>query len=133
MSSGPVITVETVVKPTEDIEILKRCLTDLFPGITHEMQNGTLRGSVADLEHMKDELERLRMRDSARAHLLSNLNGNSCTFELSKEAATVGRVNFATGMSPAMGTIRVRIEHQDVQGYVESITIEKEKGEEVEG
>jgi predicted RNA binding protein with dsRBD fold (UPF0201 family) len=126
-----------VTAPVYDTEATDRvadAITELFPGAEPELRHGELTATVHDLEHLSELLHRQEILDTARGAFLSNRRGDSFSFQLKKQAAFEGVVNFVVepGELGAI-TVRVAVEEPDVESYVDHVAPPTEGGEPVEG
>ncbi len=117
---GLEIEIRTKVYPTEDVEKVRRAILNLFPDVEIEVMGEELVGRAQDIENFAKLLREQRIRDSARAVLLGNLYENEVAFEVSKQAAYVGRVNFSVG-NVALGSIRIKIRGENLRELIERI------------
>jgi hypothetical protein len=116
--------VSVPVRPTEDEGKVRRALLNLFPDLRIEVAPDGLQGETADLETLRELIRSQRIRDTARGILQRGRSDARTKFELSKQAALMGRVNFASG-SP-LGDISVDIETDaldDVIDFVAESTV----------
>lgn len=91
------------VRPTEDIEKVKRCILNFVDPeeIGVETYGGINRVVVRargarSLDRLYYALRRQRILDAARTHLKQGITVNSIIFHLHKQAAYVGAVSFCT-------------------------------------
>lgn len=113
------VRVETPCRPTEDPEKVTRALHNLFPDLRIDSMEGRLVGTTERLERLRERIRDQRIRDTARRQLLSGREGDRTTVSLSKQAASVGVVNFAAG-SP-LGDIVVEIESDDLAAVIDDV------------
>jgi len=121
------ITVETVCKPTEDKDKVKKAVLNLFPDLKIDYKGNRMRGTSSSLDRFKEILMESRIRDTARRILLRGKKGNKTVFKLNKQVAFVGKVCFAEEKHP-LGDITVTIENENIDRIMEEIT--STKGEE---
>ena len=79
------------------------------------------------MHRLRELLESQRIRDSARTILSGARVQGKLAFHISKQAATVGRVNFSDGTHP-LGDIRVEIVADDLDEVIDWLT--SKEGEE---
>jgi hypothetical protein len=113
------IRVSVPVHPTEDPAKVRRALLNLFPDLRIEATSEGLRGDAAGLDVLREIIRTQRIRDTARGVLRRGRDGSRTAFALSKQAAAVGRVNFASG-SP-LGDISVEIEADDLDAVIDFV------------
>ena len=125
-----------VTAPVYDTEVTDRvadAIVHLFPNAEPERRHGELTATVHDLEHFSELLHRQEILDTARGTFLSNRQGDSFSFQLKKQAAFEGVVNFVVepGELGAI-TVRVTVEEPDVESYVDHVAPPTEGGEPVD-
>ncbi len=108
------------VHPTEDEERVRRAILNIFPEANIRAEGEFLVGETTNLENFANLLREQRIRDSARRVLLGNLYGDEVEFEISKQAAFVGKVSFSVG-NVALGNIRIRIEGDNLESLIDRI------------
>ena len=119
------ITVTVQVWDTEDRASVIDAVQGIFPGLemAGEME---LTGTTEGLDRMRDMLRDQRIRDTARTHLRSCVRGDTLEFYLSKQIATVGKINFSDREAP-LGTIRVVVEDPDLGSLIDDLTGSQEE------
>ena len=120
------VRVSVPVRPTEDVNKVRRALLNVFPDLRIDASEDALRGTTESLDRLRELIRKLRIRDTARRVLLRGREGDRTRFDLSKQAAFSGRVSFAAD-SP-LGDIAVEIESnrlEDVIDFVAESTIER--------
>jgi predicted RNA binding protein with dsRBD fold (UPF0201 family) len=115
------ITVETVCKPTEDKNNVKKAVLNLFPDLKIDYKGNRMRGTDSSLNRFKEILMGSRIRDTARRILLRGREGNKTVFRINKQVAFVGKVCFAEEKHP-LGDITVTIENENIDRIIEEIT-----------
>ncbi|HEC95774.1 MAG TPA: hypothetical protein ENI50_01985 [Euryarchaeota archaeon] len=113
--------VKTRVYPTESEEKVKRALKNIFD-IEFKMENDYIIGEsekIENLDILKEKLKNQAIRDSARSIFLKNLVEKKLKFNLNKQAAFVGVVNFLE--ESKLGVIEVEIESDNVMKIVDLI------------
>ncbi|HVL86841.1 MAG TPA: RNA-binding domain-containing protein [Candidatus Thermoplasmatota archaeon] len=103
--------VSAAVQPTEDPALVERAVRAFFPGAALETTGARVAGSEEGAKGLAEAIARAKIADTARAILLGNLSRDERTtaFEINKQAAVAGRLNFATVRGP-LGDIVVRLE-----------------------
>jgi Uncharacterized protein conserved in archaea len=125
-----------ITAPVHDTEVTDRvadAITDLFPAAEPEPRGGELTATVRDLAHLSELLHRQAILDTARGSFLSNQQDNAFSFQLKKQAAFEGIVNFVVEPGE-LGAIAVRVvvEEPDVESYVDHIAPPTRDGEPVD-
>ncbi len=121
------ILITVPVYPTESREKVKKAVENIFPGVelTESPTDDyvVLEGAAPSLDRFAELLAKQKIRDAARAHLLSRLKGDRLSLSLNKQAAFVGRVNFVEGSVP-LGSLDVTLagEEDELRRTVEIIT-----------
>jgi len=113
--------VKTRVYPTESEEKVKRALKNIFD-IELKMENDYIigeSGKIESLDILKEKLKNQAIRDSARSIFLKNMDEKRLKFNLNKQAAFVGVVNFLE--ESKLGVIEVEIESDDITKIIDLI------------
>jgi predicted RNA binding protein with dsRBD fold (UPF0201 family) len=132
---SPVYSVDVqITAPVRDTEVTDRvadAITNLFPGATVEEGPGELRAETHEMEHFSELLHRLEILDTARGVFFDNRRGDTFSFDLKKQAAFEGRVNFAVGEPSELGDVhvRVRVNDPDVESFVDHVAPPTEGGQ----
>jgi len=112
--------IEVPVKPTENAAKVRAAVLNVFPDATFVKSEGALVAEAASLDRLREMFRTQRIRDTARSVLRSSRNGIEIRFSLNKQAAFVGRVNFAPP-SP-MGRIEVTIEDENPESIIDFLS-----------
>lgn len=120
------LTVKTELNRTEDSEKVLKALGNVFPAMDFKETKGRLVGESNDkkaLDAFKEQLERLQIRDSARAFMFANMEEGLLKFGISKQAAYAGSISFVD-FPVALGPIEVEIngKDQELEELVEWLT-----------
>lgn len=115
-----------VTAPVRDTEVTDRvvdAITNLFPGADIERDPGEVRAEVHSLDRFSELLHEQEILDSARGEFFADRRGDVVSFDLKKQAAFQGVVNFAVGEAGELGDIhvRVRVNEPTVEEYVDHI------------
>ncbi len=127
------ITVRTKAHRTEPREKVKEAVLNLFPDA--EFEDETLgndedrdedielvaRAGEESIEHLRELVDRQEINETAREQFLDAVLGDTLAFRLSKQPATVGRVNFDVG-GHELGALHVRVETDDPEAFVDRVT-----------
>src|SRR5688572_5427017 len=113
------VRVETACHPTEDPEKVAAALRSLFPDLRIDRTEGRLIGTTDRLDRLRERIRDQRIRDTARRQLLGGRVGDRTTIRLSKQAASVGVVNFA--VESPLGDITVEIESDALPAAIDHI------------
>ncbi|HET7323707.1 MAG TPA: RNA-binding domain-containing protein [Halococcus sp.] len=122
-----------ITAPVYDTEVTDRvvaAIKNLFPAVDIERAPGEVRAESHSLDHFSDLLHRQEILDSARGEFFGNQHGEVFSFELKKQAAFEGVVNFAVGDPSELGDIhvRVRVHEPSVEEYIDHIAPPTEDG-----
>jgi len=122
-----------IVVPIKDTEVKARvrdAVENLFPEAEFEEGHGELRGEAHSLEHFSERLHDQQILDTARGQFFAEQSGDSFSFDLKKQAAFRGVVNFAVGNPGELGEIHVRVKVTDpsVEAYVDHVAPPTEDG-----
>ena len=109
----------TRINSTEDPSKVESAVVNLFPDARLTVLKDGINGDPGDFSHLKDELKRLKMRDSARAHFKSCEIPGGIFFSLSKQAAFMKRVSLSTGIESPLGDIEIQSKTDDVSMFIE--------------
>lgn len=118
------IEVVAPVHPTEDPQAVAEAVTAIFPSADWRHANGEIIATAHSVERFVELLERQRIQETARATLHEAIEGSTIAFALSKQAATVGVVNFALENPPELGDLHVhiRVDQPSAHHLVEMMT-----------
>ena len=127
-----------ITAPVYDTEVTDRvedAITNIFPGAEIESRPGELAATTHSLEHLSERLHQQTILDTARMEFFGTQRGDGFTFALRKQAAFEGYVNFAVDEPAELGNIHVsvRVEHPDVESFVDRIAPPTEDGVPVDG
>jgi hypothetical protein len=113
------IRMRTRCYPTEDRQLVVKALTSLFPDAE---VSGTeeLEARSSSAAAFAEQLKRQRIRDAARAALRRGIRGNTTTFRLNKQVASVGKITFSEEDHP-LGDILVEISADDIDAFINDI------------
>lgn len=126
-----------ITAPVADTEVTDRvadAITNLFPGADPEFRHGELLAEAHDMDHFSELLHRFEILDTARSVFFDNVEGDTIAFDLKKQAAFEGRVNFAVGDPAELGDVhvRVRVNEPSVEEFVDHVAPPTEEGKPVD-
>jgi predicted RNA binding protein with dsRBD fold (UPF0201 family) len=115
-----------ITAPVNDTEVTDRvadAITNVFPGADVDHQHGELVAETHSLDHFSECLHRQEILDTARGVFFDNRRGDTVSFDLKKQAAFEGVVNFAVGNPSELGDIhvRVRVNEPDVEEFIDHV------------
>lgn len=122
------------VNPTEVTDRVADAIENLFPEAEISSQPGELLATSHSMEHFSERLHEQAILDSARGAFFSNQQGSTFSFDVKKQAAFEGVVNFAVGDGSELGDIHVRVTVQepDVESFIDHIAPPTEEGRPIE-
>ncbi len=122
------------VKGTEVTGRVEDAVTNLFPEAEVESRPGELLATCHSMERFSERLHEQAILDTARGAFFGGQDGDTFAFDLKKQAALRGVINFAVGGDSELGDIhvRVRVNEPDVESFVDHIAPETEDGRPVE-
>ena len=115
------VEIRTRIYPTESVEKVKDAILNIFPDAEFALEGEELVGRAEELDTFLDIIKRHRIRDTAREFLLKRKSGEEYIFELNKQVATVGVVNFVEERQP-LGTILVILKPGDDEEFIRRLT-----------
>jgi predicted RNA binding protein with dsRBD fold (UPF0201 family) len=113
------VRISTRCYPTEDRDKVLRAVANLFPDCVLSGDE-LLQGESSSLEEFAELLSRQRIRDSARSVLRRGLRGDSTSFRVNKQVASVGKVSFSEESHP-LGDIDVTISDENIMSVIDMI------------
>lgn len=113
------VRVETPCRPTESRDRVRQALLQLFPDLVFRRDDDVVEGTAETLDRLRELIRNQKIRDTVRKQLLAGRRGDATRVRLSKQAASVGRVNFALG-SP-LGDIEVEIESDALDAVIDDV------------
>ncbi len=126
-----------ITAPVNDTEVTDRvadAITNLFPEAEIDSRPGELLATCHSMDHFSEHLHEQAILDTARGAFFGGQEGDTFSFELKKQAAFRGVVNFAVGGDSELGDIhvRVRVNDPDVESFVDHIAPKTEDGRPIE-
>ncbi|CQH62060.1 UPF0201 family protein [Halobacterium hubeiense] len=122
------------VKPTEVTDRVVETITGLFPAAEVETHGDSVTAECHDVEQFREQLFEQRILDTARKEFLRNSTEAGFSFDLKKQAAYVGKVNFSVGSPDELGDLHVEVtvNEPDVESFIAYLAPQTEDGEPVE-
>lgn len=142
------------VQPTEATERVVDAVTGLFPHADVETradrvaeQSEATEGASGEgrpasrvtaeahaIETFREQLFEQRILDTARTEFLRNQTDSGFSFDLKKQAAFVGKVNFSVGSPDELGDVHVevRVHEPEVEAFIGYLAPETEDGDPLE-
>jgi len=117
------VQVTTPLNPTERRERVETAITNLFPTAEVEERHGELLAEAHSLERLAERLHEQNIVDTAREVFRRDLGGDTFAFDLKKQAAHEGVVNFAVGNPDELGDlhVRVRVVKPDAEAFIDHL------------
>lgn len=125
------VQVTTPLRATEVRERVERAITNLFPTAEVEERHGEVIAETHSMEHFAERLREQNIVDAAGDVFRRNLEGDTFAFDLKKQAAHEGVVNFAVGNPDELGDlhVRVRVEEPDAAAFIDHVAPRSDGGE----
>lgn len=117
------VQVTTPLNPTESRDRVEDAILNLFPDADIDERHGELIADTHSLERVSDRLREQNIVSTAREVFVQGLEGDTFSFDLKKQAAFNGIVNFAVGNPDELGDVhvRVRVEEPDPRTVIDEI------------
>lgn len=133
IGEGISVTISTRVSGADSSEKVRQALHHLFPEAVNEtpMEEPTFGKGTDEFWHVQEPsmttflgaLHDQRILDTALDAMSKNLSDDSTTFELSRQAAAVGKVAFPIpGDSPLGGVFRIELRGEGLAQWIEAAT-----------
>ena len=108
---------------TEVVDRVEECITNLFPNAAVEESPGELIAETHSMDHFADRLREQSIQATARDVFRRRTDGDTFDFELKKQAAFKGVVNFSVGNPDELGDmfVRVRVEEPTIEELIDHI------------
>jgi predicted RNA binding protein with dsRBD fold (UPF0201 family) len=128
------VRVTAPVNPTELEDRVADAIRNLFPGVDIETQGSRVVAETHTVESFREQLFEQRILDTARKQFQANQTDSGFSFDLKKQAAFNGTVNFAGGNPDELGDLHVEVtvHEPDVQQFVDYFAPRTEDGEPLE-
>ncbi len=122
------------VYPTEVTDRVADAIRTNFPTAEIDHHEGELLATAHSMEHFSELLHEREILDTARDQFYANQRGDTIAFDLKKQPAFVGVVNFAVGKPDELGEIHVRVsvDEPSVDEYVDHVAPRTKDGRPVE-
>lgn len=128
------VRVTTPVNPTEVTDRVADAVRELFPSADVESHTDCVTGTAHDLDRFREQLFEQRILDTARKEMQRNHTAEGFEFDLKKQAAFNGMVNFSVGNPDELGDIHVdvTVTEPSVDEFVDYLAPKTEDGEPLE-
>ena len=118
------------VFPSEDPDKVRVAMERIFPDIEIEETEDGLSGRTDNLVRFSKQIRKQRILDTTRSVLIRGRRGNVTRFFLNKQVAFVGKISFCEERT-ILGTIKVVIIDDDIDGLIDRVSPVTVDGEEV--
>lgn len=110
----PRVTVRVPLRPTELPDVVRGCITNLFPDVDVRETADGFEADVADVSRLRELVRAQRIPDTARGAILAgrSSDGTRLLFRLGKQAAAAGRAHFGALGGP-LGEVEVEVADDD--------------------
>ena len=122
-----------VTAPVHDTEVTDRvadAVTNIFPTADPSYEGDQIVAECHDMSHVSELLHREEILDTARGVFFDTLEDDTFAFELNKQAAFEGRINFAVGGPAELGNVhvRVRVKEPSAEEFIDAVAPPTEDG-----
>ncbi|WP_336035686.1 RNA-binding domain-containing protein [Halobacterium yunchengense] len=128
------VEISAPVRPTEVTDRVVDAVTGLFPSAAVETHGSRVTATAHDVETLREQLFEQRILDTARTEFLRNATADGFSFDLKKQAAYEGKVNFSVGSPDELGDVHVdvRVREPGVESFIDYLAPETEDGQPVD-
>ncbi|MFC3477830.1 RNA-binding domain-containing protein [Halobacterium litoreum] len=129
------VRVSAPIQPTEVTDRVVDAIHGLFPGADVATEGDRVVAEAHAVETFREQLFEQRILDTARKQFTENRDPDGFSFDLKKQAAFNGKVNFAVGDPDELGDIHVdvTVREPDVESFIAYLAPETEDGEPLDG
>jgi len=124
------VRIEVPVEPTEVTDRVEDAVSTVFPNAEFTHEPGKLVAETHTLDPFSDVLHEQEILDTARREFFNHADEDGFSFDLKKQAAFQGVVNFSVGNPDELGDIEVdvRVREPDVEAIIDAIAPPTEDG-----
>ena len=127
----PIVSIYTSVHPSEDPEKVRSAIEKLFPDAEIFEVDGGFEAQADNLDRFSKQIRKQKILDTTRSVMNRGRRGTiRTTFYLNKQVAFMGKVSF-TEEKAILGSIKVKVEEEDIQALIDTVAPETVDGEEV--
>ncbi|MDK2789522.1 MAG: uncharacterized protein PWP15_29 [Methanothermococcus sp.] len=130
-----IIKIKTRIKPTEDIEKIKKAMVNIFPDvkIAIEEDEKYILGEATDISRFKELIRSQAILDTARMILEKGIRKKHSepyltTFKINKQAAFVNNLNFDEDIHGGMKIKIIAEEGEDLMKIIKDIAPRTKNG-----
>lgn len=115
------VTISALVTITENPEKVTAAILNVFPEAIVELQEHLLVATTSCLDQFKGLLRNQKIQNTAGQVLHAAHRGSSLSFDLHKQAAYAGVINFAVVDHP-LGNLHVTINDANIESLIDWLT-----------
>lgn len=123
-----IIKLKSRIKPTEDEEKVIKAVKNIFKDAKVVVEDNNLIGESEDISRFKELLRSQAILDTARMVLEKGIVGNSTKFNLNKQAAFAGLVNFDKDIHGGIFVKLISEEDEDLMKLIKDIAPRTKNG-----
>ncbi len=123
-----IIKLKSKIKPTEDEEKVIKAVKNIFKDAKVVVDDNQLIGEAKDISRFKELLRSQAILDTARMVLEKGIVGNSTKFNLNKQAAFAGLVNFDKDIHGGIFVKLIVEEDEDLMKLIKDIAPRTKNG-----
>lgn len=123
------VRVEALVKPTEDLEKVKRAVSNVFSGGLNVVDIGNgyfmvegVSNDLSSISKLKQMIASYSIGPAARSYMFKRIRGNTITILMHKQALLLGKPSFIdSDKESPLGAVKIVIETDDPVNVVNKI------------
>ena len=123
-----IIKLKSKIKPTEDKEKVIKAVKNIFKDAKVVVEDNQLIGEAKDISRFKELLRSQAILDTARMVLEKGIVGNSTKFNINKQAAFAGLVNFDKDIHGGIFVKLIAEEDEDLMKLIKDIAPKTKNG-----
>ena len=116
-----IIKLKSKIKPTEDEKKVIKAVKNIFKDARVVVEDNQLIGEAEDIDRFKELLRSQAILDTARMVLEKGIVGNSTKFNINKQAAFAGLVNFDKDIHGGIFVKLIAEEDEDLMKLIKDI------------
>ena len=123
-----IIKLKSKIKPTEDENKVIKAVKNIFKDAKVVVEDNQLIGEAEDISRFKELLRSQAILDTARMVLEKGIVGNSTKFNINKQAAFAGLVNFDKDIHGGIFVKLIAEEDEDLMKLIKDIAPKTKNG-----
>ena len=123
-----IIKLKSKIKPTEDEKKVIKAVKNIFKDAKVVVEDNRLIGEAEDIGRFKELLRSQAILDTARMVLEKGIVGNSTKFNINKQAAFAGLVNFDKDIHGGIFVKLIAEEDEDLMKLIKDIAPKTKNG-----